>query len=272
MAQIDLRALAAEIRAAQDGRKAMPRISERVPGFDVAQAYAVAHLVHEARIAEGAKPLGRKIGFTNRGIWPTYNVYEPIWGYVYDTTVVQLDGERATCRLGRFAEPKIEPEIVLHFASAPAVGAGPAQILECVDWMAHGFEIVQSHYPGWKFAVADTIADSALHGALLVGPQRPVAQVARDAGAALETFSLSLMCDGKEREVGRGSNVLGSPLLAIAHLVSVLARQPEHQPLQAGELVTTGTITAAYDVRPGETWRSELKGLALPGLTVEFVD
>jgi 2-oxo-3-hexenedioate decarboxylase len=223
-------------------------------------------------MAEGAKPVGRKIGFTNPGIWDTYGVREPIWGYVYDRTVVQLEGDRATCRIGRFAEPKIEPEIVLHFAAAPPIGAGAAEILRCVDWVAHGFEIVQSHYPGWKFAVADTIADSALHGTLLVGPQRPVAEVAADAVAALQSLTLSLSCNGREREVGRGSNVLGSPLLAIAHLVSVLAKQPEYPPLNAGELVTTGTITAAYDIRPGETWRSDLKGIALPGLAVEFVD
>lgn len=268
---LDVRGLAAEIKAAQDARKTLKPISARAPGFGVAQAYAVAHLVHEARVAEGARPVGRKIGFTNSGIWDTYGVREPIWGYVYDRTVVRLDGDRTTCRIGRFAEPKIEPEIVLHFAAAPPAGADAAEILRCVDWMAHGFEIVQSHYPGWKFAVADTIADSALHGTLLVGPQRPVAEVASDGVAALESFSLSLACNGKQREMGRGSNVLGSPLLAIAHLVSVLAKQPDYARLQAGELVTTGTITAAYDIRPGETWRSELRGIALPGLSVDFL-
>ena len=268
-----MNSLAAEIKTAQDGTKALQPISARVPGFDVTQAYALAHLVHEARKAEGAKAVGRKIGFTNPGIWDTYGVREPIWGYVYDRTVVQqLSSEPTKCRIGRFAEPKIEPEIVLHFAAAPSVGARPAEILACVDWIAHGFEIVQSHYPGWKFAVADTIANSALHGTLIVGPPRPVAEVASDAVAALESFTLSLACNGKEREVGRGANVLGSPLLAVAHLVSVLAKQPDYAPLKAGELVTTGTITAAYDIRPGETWRSDLQGIALPGLAVAFVD
>lgn len=68
----------------------------------------------------------------------------------------------------------------------------------------------------------------------------------------------------------RGSNVLGSRLVAVSHLLSVLATQPDGTPLQAGEIVTTGTITTAHSVQAGETWRSELRGLALPGLTVEF--
>lgn len=266
----ELRRLAEEIKAAQDARKALEPIAARLPGFDVAKAYEVAHLVHAARLAEGARPVGRKIGFTNSAIWPTYGVNEPMWGYVYDRTVVQADTGRASCRIGRFAEPKIEPEIVLHFAAAPAAGADAAGVLRCVDWIAHGYEIVQSHYPGWKFAVADTIADSALHGTLIVGPQRPVAALGDDVVAALSSFSLSLFCDEKLRETGKGSNVLGSPLLAVAHLVSVLAKQPGYPPLAAGELVTTGTVTAAFSIQPGETWRSELSGIALPGLTVEF--
>jgi 2-oxo-3-hexenedioate decarboxylase len=71
-------------------------------------------------------------------------------------------------------------------------------------------------------------------------------------------------------ETGKGSNVLGSPLAAIAHLLSVLAKQPNYASLQAGEIVTTGTVTTAQSVRAGETWRSEVHGIALPGLTVEF--
>jgi 2-oxo-3-hexenedioate decarboxylase len=71
-------------------------------------------------------------------------------------------------------------------------------------------------------------------------------------------------------ESGRGANVLASPLAAIAHIASVVAGQPGFAPLGAGELVTTGTITAAHPVRPGETWRSRLQGIALAGLAVSF--
>src|SRR5665811_2090862 len=93
----------------------------------------------------------------------------------------------------------------------------------------------------------------------------------RDLIAALERFSLTLSCDGAVREVGRGSNVLGSPLAAVAHLIAVLAKQPQYLPLQANEMVTTGTVTSARSVHAGEIWRTELDGIALPGLSVEFL-
>lgn len=266
----DFRVIARQMKAAQDERRQIEPFTSQLSGFDVASAYAVAHLIHEARLDEGAVPLGRKIGFTNPDMWSLYGVREPVWAYIYDTTVVRLSTGDETCSIGRFAEPKIEPEIVFHFRSAPPVDEDLPAILECIDWVAHAFEIVQSHFPGWKFQAADTVADWALHGTLLVGEPQAVARAGTDLIAALERFSLVLSCNGKVREVGRGTNVLGSPLAAIAHLISVLARQPQYLPLQANEMVTTGTITSALSIHAGETWRSELQGIALPGLSVEF--
>ena len=130
---------------------------------------------------------------------------------------------------------------------------------------------MQTHFPGWKFQAADTIADSALHGTLLVGAPQPTDRLGADPVAALERFSLTLSCNGAVRDTGTGRNVLGSPLAALAHLIAVLARQPQYRTLQAGEIVTTGTITSALPVRAGETWSTELAGIALPGLAVAFV-
>lgn len=267
----DTYALAMEMKSAQDSVRQVERFTTRSPSFDLSAAYKVAGLIHQARQAEGAKPIGRKIGFTNPDMWEKYGVREPIWAHIYDTTVTYLDGTQGACQLSRFAEPKIEPEIVLQFHSAPQAGSGIAGILNSIGWVAHGFEIVQSHFPGWKFQAPDTVADCSLHGALLVGPQLPLPLLGSDVATALETFTVALSCDGRLAETGKGSNVLGSPVAAIAHLLSVLANQPDSMPLQAGEIVTTGTITTAQSVRPGEIWRSEIQGIALSGLTLEFL-
>jgi 2-keto-4-pentenoate hydratase len=257
-----------EMKAAQDRCRQIHPFTSRLQGFDNASAYEAARLIHEARIADGAIPVGRKIGFTNRNIWAEYGVYEPIWAHVYDRTVMHLSNSTGTCALGRFADPRIEPEIVLHFKSAPPSTANPAEILCCIDWIAHGIEIVQSHFPDWKFQAADTIADSSLHATLLVGEPRKVEELGANLVERLGTFTISLSCDGAERDRGGGANVLGSPLAAIAHLLSVLAQQPKSQPLAAGELVTTGTLTRALTLRAGETWSTRFDGLDLPGITL----
>ena len=69
---------------------------------------------------------------------------------------------------------------------------------------------------------------------------------------------------------GVGANVLGSPLAALAHLVGLLAKQPGAPALEAGEIVTTGVITDAHPVAPGEIWSTRIAGAALAGLTIEF--
>jgi 2-keto-4-pentenoate hydratase len=146
----------------------------------------------------------------------------------------------------------------------------PAELLACIDWIAHGFEIVQSHFPGWKFRAADTIADGALHGTLCVGEPQEVRRLGASLMSDLERFAIALSCDGNVRERGKGSNVLGSPLTAVAHLIAVLAKQSRTKPLQAGELVTTGTLTTALAIHAGETWTTELEGIAMPGISLTF--
>lgn len=265
----NLNALARELKTAQDEVRQIAPFTGRIDGFDEAAGYEVARIIHEARLREGRRPIGRKIGFTNRNIWPEYGVYAPVWGYVYDTTVTYVADARAVCRIGRLAEPRIEPEIVLHFASAPPVADDPQAILACVDWIAHGFEIVQSHFPGWKFAAADTIADDGLHGNLLVGPRRRVAELGSDAAARLAQFRIELLCGGELRDTGTGANVLDGPPQAIAHLLAVLDRSGA-PPLAAGEIVSTGTLTRALPIVAGETWSTRIEGIDLPGLTATF--
>jgi len=250
-----------------EAHRQLPPFSSTEPGFDVARAYAVTAALHADRLARGERPIGRKIGFTNRNIWPEYGVYEPIWGYVYDATVRFAENACASQPIGHLLEPRIEPEIVLHFKEAPPATRDEAAILASIDWIAHAFEVVQSPFPEWKFKVADTVAVNGLHGALVVGPKVPVAGIAGCA-RKLRGFRIALSRGGAVRAEGGGANVLDSPLFALAHLVEVLRGLPQFPPVAAGEIVTTGTLTAALPVAPGETWSTALSGIGLPGLTL----
>lgn len=96
----DLHTIVGEMKAAQEEARQIEPFTSQFSGFDVASAYEVAHLIHEARLEEGNVSVGRKIGFTNPALWDVYGVREPIWAYVYDTTVVQLSSATATCDIG----------------------------------------------------------------------------------------------------------------------------------------------------------------------------
>ena len=262
--------MAARMQAARaEGRQISP-FSSVYEGFDIRSAYEVADQLHRARLKSGDIPLGRKIGFTNPDMWPLFGVDAPVWAHVYESTVVQMTSDSHVCSLGGFFEPRIEPEIILHFGKAPLVSEDPQAILDSVDWISHGIEIVQCHFPGWQFKAPDTIVDLALHATLLVGQRVDVREFGPDLLTQLEHFSLELWHDETCREQGRGSNVLGSPLRAAAHLTKVLAAQPASSPIQAGEIVTTGTITRPCPIQPGENWKTVVRGISLPGLSIEF--
>jgi 2-oxo-3-hexenedioate decarboxylase len=262
-------AIAAEALALLDSGRSTSSFSARYPVFDLASAYRVAAAMRAMRESRGEKAIGRKIGFTNRTIWPEYNVHAPMWGYVYDRTVHELAPAGADFALTGFSEPRIEPEIVFGIGRAPVPGMDDAALFSCIEWVAHGFEIVQSVFPGWKFSPADTVAASGLHGALLIGPRHKMTADA-DWARMLATFEIDLFRDGALADHGRAANVLGGPLHALRHLVELLARNQVNPPLAAGEIVTTGTLTRAFPVAAGETWHTKLVGVPLEGARVRF--
>ncbi len=266
---MDIDAICSELMNALDRATQLPPLTARVAGFDLAAAYAVGAELMRQRNARGERPIGRKLGFTNRAVWDVLGVDAPFWAPVYDTTVTFLGTTPGGVDIDHLAQPRLEPEIVLHFGTTPPAVAGEAELLAHVDWIALGYEIVQCHFPGWSVQTADAVADFGVHGALVVGPPVPVA-VLSDPVAALRVFTITLAREGVEEARGGGTNVLGSPLRALADVVAASHDRPGWVPLSAGEIVTTGTLTALHSVHGRETWSVEASGINLARLDLRI--
>lgn len=266
----DTGSVAGDVLQALETRVEVEPFTVRFSDFDDKAAYAVTAELRTRRIARGETPVGRKIGFTNRNIWPEYGVYEPIWGDVYDSTATDVTpGVRV--KLSHLPQPRIEPEIVLGLDGDLAGGMSVEEVASNIGWIAHSFEIVQSIFPNWKCSVADCVADGGLHGALFVGPRKVLSQRERpELPALLAAITIDLSCDGRHVDTGVGANVLDGPVQALKYLIDVLARDPLNPPLRAGEFVSTGTITRAFPAAAGERWSTKFSGYDLPGMDVEF--
>jgi len=168
--------------------------------------------------------------------------------------------------------PKIEPEIV--FKLKKPIGAedhDPAAILAAVDWLALGFEIVDCVFPDWKFTPPDFVAAFGLHAALIVGEPRLVQpEMIPKLVEQLPIFRVRLLKDQQLVGEGSGRNSLRSPALCLGELASAISRQPDAEPLAAGELVSSGTLTDAHPIAPGETWTAIVGDLGLPALTLRL--
>lgn len=254
---------ARRLLAARDSGATLPPLTDADPGFDLAAGTAVSAEITRLRADRGERLVGRKIGFTNRRLWEEYGVRAPIWGPVWDST---CHDAAAPLPLDGLNEPKIEPEIIFRIGATPRPGLAPEALLACLSGLAFGFEVVTSPFPGWRFRPADTVACGALHGALLPGGFHPVAPLARQ----LDGFRVTLWCNGAVAGHGDCSDVMThGPLAALAHLVELLAEEGS-PPLAPGEMVSTGSLTRAFDVAPGQVWRAELDGLDLPPAEARF--
>ena len=263
--------IARDLQDAQDRAGLIAPISAGNPDFDLDAAYQVAAELMGVRRSRGSRPVGRKIGFTNRSIWALYGVDAPMWAHVYDDTVSYAEGGRAQVSLAGTVSPRMEPEIVFKLRAPVPVGCGdPEQLLRSAEWYAHSVEIVHSHFD-WKFNLADAAADWACHARLVIGePQAIREQDIPALARALPAIEAALLKGGVRQIEGSGANVLGSPAYALGFLADLLAKQPFMQPLAAGEIVSTGTITDALPVRPGETWSTEITGLPVQNLTISY--
>lgn len=260
--------LAQQLLQAWDGVHCIPLPSADAVGLPQDVAYAVADRLRALRMARGERPVGWKIGFTNRSLWPRYGVDRPMWAPVWDTTLRTLDGNEARLSLDGLSQPRIEPEIAFIFDVAPHAGMSLDELRGCLAWVAHAFEIVHTHYEGWRFMPADTAADFALHGRLFVGPRVPVPAWGEPLANDLSALRVELLCDGEVKDRGVGSVVLDGPLQALKTLIDSMAAITPHWHVAAGEVITTGTITDAWPLLPGQRWTTRLSDARLSPLSL----
>jgi 2-keto-4-pentenoate hydratase len=244
---------------------------------DLAAARRIQADINRLRLERGEKPLGYKIGFTNRSLWPVYGVSAPIWAPVWDKTVFQSDAgpsvqipQVALDRIGKplasFSLPRMEPEVVLGLRKTPASDS-IEDVADAVEWVAHGYEIVQSAWPDWKFSAAEAFAAQAMHGALLIGPRRQVL-VHGQLPAFLSAVRINLTCNGDVIADGDGTAVLDGPIQALGHLVRMLQDNPPDEAfrLEAGSIITTGTLTDAQPLLKGQHWATGVSSSAPPAI------
>ena len=265
--------IAEEIIAASAAGGRLAPFTGRVSGFGLAEAYQVAGIV-ACRRAARSPVVGRKIGFTNPALWEKAGLTEPVWGSMFEESVTRTGsgGEAPTIWMAGAVEPKIECEVVVVLRSAPETGDRGVAVARHVAEIGLGFEVVDSPYPGWNMRPADAVAAGGIHHGLAVGPLLPVTDPEATA-AAMATLTVSMnrapAADPAAAEHvadGAGRMVLGNPLDAVGVLAEMAAAQGN--PLRAGEIITTGTLTPPLSAEAGERYAAESVGDVLRAAAV----
>jgi 2-oxo-3-hexenedioate decarboxylase len=269
MSSIDHAGVARDLTAAFERRQMLAAPpSSTIPGFDLAAGYAVEAELVRARRAAGRTIVGRKVGYANRAMWRALKLETLVWAHMYDDTVRDAPHNAGSVSVASMISPKIEPEIVFRLSGSPAEGADAAGTLQAVEWIALGFEIIDCPYADWKFQPADFVAGYGLHAALVVGETHVVEEAAIPSWIdALPSFKVTLSRDGTTVAEGGGRNSLRSPALCLAELAAVTRRYGA-TPLEAGEIISSGTLTESQPIAAGESWTATVEGIDLPALSV----
>jgi 2-keto-4-pentenoate hydratase len=243
---------AAALLAAYATHEAIPPLTTTFPDLSAADAYAIQRVQVERWIADGARIGGHKVGLTSLPMRRQMGVDQPDYGHLLDTMFYT---DAAPIDVGRFLQPRIEPEIAFVLKrplSGP--GATAAQAIAAVDFVLPALEIVDSRIADWKITLPDTIADNASSGAVVLGT-RPVRLDAVD----LATTGCLLHRNGELAQTGAGAAVLGSPLNALVWLANTVGEFGVS--LEAGHVVMPGSITAAIDVAAGDVVTATYAGI-----------
>lgn len=272
MSHSETESLARELLSAYEtGRMVAVPPSAR-PGFDLDTAYEVEETLKRFREAEGHRAVGRKVGYANKAMWRVLKLETLVWGHMYDDTVHYPDSNSAELSLEHPRSLKIEPEIVFGLKQpAVVVGSDAAAALESTEWLAIGFEIIDCPFPEWKFQPSDFVASFGLHAALVVGERiRVRTDMIATLVDELSRFKVLMFRNGDFVEEGSGRNSLKSPALCLAELSAAISRRFPDHPLSAGEIVSSGTLTAGHLTAKGDLWTVEVEGLSLPPMTLRL--
>lgn len=248
-----VRDAAERLQLSQRTRKPCPPVREMVSDHSVATGYAVQTLLTEARLAEGRRIVGRKIGLTSPAVQAQLGVDQPDFGVLFDDLACPED---EPVDIGRLLQPRIEAEVAFRLdADLDGDDIGPASARAAVGEVLPALEIVDSRVAGWDISLVDTVADNASTGLYVLGESAgPLGD--RD----LREVTMTMVDRaGDTVSVGSGAACLGDPIVALVWLARTTAAFG--CPLRAGEVILSGALGPMVPVVPGAGFTATLSGL-----------
>ncbi|WP_417208471.1 2-oxo-hept-4-ene-1,7-dioate hydratase [Antarctobacter sp.] len=258
LSDTDRQAAADAILKAEQTREVCVQPSTTWPGMTLEDAYDVQRRWAEARIAAGAKIVGRKIGLTSRAMQQASKMTEPDYGVILDDALFR-DGARIAS--GTFIKPRLEAELAFVMGQdLKGAGCQVHDVLRATEYVTPALEIIDYRTMVPR-QIVDTIADNAAYGAIVLGgrPVRPFDVDLRRIGATLSR-------NGCIEETGLSAGVMGHPAAGLAWLVDKLAALDDG--LKAGDIVLGGSFTRPVDIRSGDVIHADYGPLG--GIGVSF--
>ena len=228
-------------------------LSSRDATLGVNEAYAISLGILAARMADGERVVGKKIGVTSKAVQDMLGVHQPDFGFLTDRMWVK--GQTIDIAAHGLIQPRAEAEIAFVLKrdlAGPEVTA--EQVIAATDYIAPCFEIVDSRIADWKIGIVDTVADNASCGVFVLGEVR-----ADPRAHDLPGLHVSVTKNGAPLSEGYGSAVQGSPAQAVAWLANTMGTYGVT--LDAGDVILSGSLVPLEPARAGDVFEMDLHGV-----------
>jgi 2-keto-4-pentenoate hydratase len=227
---------------------------------DLDDAYAIRAAFQAIEEMDGRGPIaGYKIAITTKVMQELCGMGEPCYGAIFASEVHRRKAElraRDYCRIA------VETEIAVRLGADLPQGGGREDVAAAVESAMAAIELIEDlRYDYKRIDAPALVAGNAWNAGIVLGePQRHWRAL------DLATVRGSLRINGHEVATGRGGDVMGHPLNALAWLANKLAAAGT--PLKCGMVVMTGSIVATRYPVAGDEVEVEISGLGRAGLTL----
>ncbi|WP_424944938.1 2-oxo-hept-4-ene-1,7-dioate hydratase [Aliiroseovarius crassostreae] len=239
---------AADLLTAEQTRSQIGLITRRHPEMGMEDAYAVQNAIHRAKLDQGRKVIGWKIGLTSKAMQYALNIDIPDSGILFDDMLFQSG---TTVPAGRFIQPRIEAEIA--FVMKAALGGENVtrdDVIAATDYVTPSIEILDTRIKrmdpdtGQTRTVFDTISDNAANAGVVLGGERH----------AIDAFDLRWVGaltfrNGEIEETGLGAGVLNDPVESVVWLARRMAQYGGA--IEPGHIILSGSFIRPVECPPG---------------------
>src|SRR6266404_665222 len=220
---------------------------------DLDEAYAIRAVFEDIAIAGGRGAVaGYKIGLTTPIMQKLCGVDEPVYGAIFAGEVHQGRAElspRNYCRLG------IETEIAVRLGEDLPQGGDRDRVAGAVESCMAAIELLEDLRHDYKrLSAAAMVAGNVWNAGVVLG-----ASVSDWRRLDLAQLTARLAINGSEIGQGKGGDVMGNPLNALAWLAETLAATG--RPLKRGMIVMTGSMVPIQFPAAGDHAIVEVEGL-----------
>ena len=252
----ECREIAHALLNAGETREPLAKPSQSHPALEISDAYRIQDFWAEAKSTGGARLIGHKIGLTSRAMQRAVQIAEPDYGRIFSDAVY---GDGARIAATNFINARVEMELAFIMGSdLEGSSVQLYDVLRATEFIVPALEICDFRTQMPR-TIADTVADNAAFGAVVVGSPIPPGEV------DLRRVGATLSRNGVIEESGLSAAVMGHPAASVAWLANKLRALGGK--LEKGQLVLAGSFARPVDIRAGDVIHADYGPLGTIGMS-----